>query len=144
MVSEETFDQWAIVEMLGHRRVAGRVREVVLAGAGMLRVDVPTTPGHVERTMYVSPGSVYALHPTSEAVAVAARSTPDPVSRWELPSATGQPAPGRVISGDDFELDADVDADLANEFDLAEDIELANDFDIAEDDATPIRAGDLA
>lgn len=83
----ETFDQWAIVELLGHRRAAGRVREVQLAGAGFLRLDIPATPGHAAQTQYVSPGSVYALHPTTEAIATAAagRFRPEPVSRWELP-----------------------------------------------------------
>jgi hypothetical protein len=32
---------WAIVEVFGHRRLAGRVSEVTIAGAKMLRVDVP-------------------------------------------------------------------------------------------------------
>lgn len=85
----ETFDQWAIVEMLGHRRVAGRVREVQLAGAGFLRLDIPATEGHGEQTQYIAPGSVYALHPVAEDVAraVAGRFRPEPVHRWELPAA---------------------------------------------------------
>lgn len=86
---QPTFDEWAIVEMLGHRRVAGHVREVQLAGAGFLRLDVPATPGHDAQTQYISPSSVYALHPTTEAIAtaVAARCRPEPVRRWELPAA---------------------------------------------------------
>lgn len=89
MTDQETFDQFAIVEMLGHRRVAGRVREVQLAGAGFLRLDVPATDGHAAQTQYISPGSVYALHPVDEAtaVAVAAHCRPEPVHRWELPAA---------------------------------------------------------
>lgn len=86
---EQSFDEWCIVELLGHRRLAGRVREVQLAGAGMLRLDVPATSGHAEQTQYVAPGSVYALHPTTEAIAtaVAAQCRPQPVQRWELPAA---------------------------------------------------------
>lgn len=86
---DQTFDQWCIVELLGHRRLAGRVREVQLAGAGFLRLDVPATPGHGEQTQFVSPGSVYALHPTTEAIAtaVAERFRPQPIQRWELPAA---------------------------------------------------------
>lgn len=83
------FDEWAIVELLGHRRVAGRIREVHLAGHGFLRLDIPATQDHREQTQYIAPGSVYALHPTTEALATAAASRwrPEPVSRFELPTA---------------------------------------------------------
>jgi hypothetical protein len=78
----ELLDEWMIVELLGHRRLAARVREVQLAGAGFLRLDVPDGA-----TQYVAPSSVYALHPVSETVcrAVATHCRPDPVQRWELP-----------------------------------------------------------
>lgn len=97
MTDHEAFDQHCIVEMLGHRRVAGRVREVQLAGAGFLRLDVPATDGRAAQTQYIAPGSVYALHPVDEATAaaVAAHCRPEPAHRWELPTA----APG--VSGDD-------------------------------------------
>lgn len=34
--------EWAVVEIYGHRRHAGRVREEERIGAKMLRVDIPT------------------------------------------------------------------------------------------------------
>lgn len=80
------FDEHCIVELLGHRRLAGRLREVQLAGAGFLRLDIPATDGHGKETQYIAPASVYALHPTTEAIATAAaaRCRPEPISRWEL------------------------------------------------------------
>ena len=57
---QPTFDHWCIVEQLGHRRLAGRLREVQIAGAGFLRLDIPATPGHGEQTQWLSPASVYA------------------------------------------------------------------------------------
>ncbi|TAM97288.1 MAG: hypothetical protein EPN45_19500 [Rhizobiaceae bacterium] len=42
--------EWAIVEIFGHRRHAGRCREEERFGAKMLRVDVPTIPP--ERTLF--------------------------------------------------------------------------------------------
>lgn len=86
-VDDGPFDQWAIVELMGHRRLAGRVREVQLAGHGYLRLDIPAAGDDAARTQYISPGSVYALHPTSEptARAAAAQWRPEPVHRWELP-----------------------------------------------------------
>jgi len=72
------------VELLGHRRTAGRVREVTIAGAGFLRLDVPGG-----RTQIVSPSSVYALHPVDEALAigVAKSWSEEPLSPWELEKA---------------------------------------------------------
>ena len=103
MVAEESiFEGWAILELMGHRRLAGYVQEVELAGQGFLRLDVPgylhTEPsGEQEErggaTQFYSPGSVYALTPTTEEIAraLAEKSRPQPVHRWELPAAA--PAP---------------------------------------------------
>lgn len=88
---EKGFAEWAILELMGHRRVAGYVREVTLAGAGFLRLDIPATGGHGAQTQYIAPGSLYALHPTTEEIAVAAAANfrPQPVSRWELEPKRG-------------------------------------------------------
>lgn len=79
------FAEWVILELMGHRRLAGYLTEVELAGKGFLRLDIPTAPGV---TQYYSPTSVYAITPTTEqmARAVAAGSNPAPVQYWELPA----------------------------------------------------------
>lgn len=102
-----TFEGWAIVELMGHRRLAGRVTEVQLAGAGFIRLDVPgyihTQPtGEQEErgqaTQFYSPSAVYCITPTSEEIARAAATTPAPVQRWELEPAR------EVEPADDAEL----------------------------------------
>lgn len=40
----ETFEGWAIVELMGHRRLAGYVRQAEQFGVAMLRLDVPEHP----------------------------------------------------------------------------------------------------
>ncbi len=40
----DTFSGWAILELMGHRRLAGYVTETELAGQGVLRLDVPAHP----------------------------------------------------------------------------------------------------
>lgn len=83
------FEGWAILELMGHRRLGGYVTEVTLAGAGMLRIDIPelvlgeTT--HAAATQFYPPASLYALTPTTEEIARAVRSRPEPVHAWELP-----------------------------------------------------------
>lgn len=79
------FDQWAIVELMGHVRLAGRVTEESLFGTALGRIDIPNDDGFT--TQYFGGGSVYRITPTTEEIAraVALRNQPEPVHRWELP-----------------------------------------------------------
>lgn len=90
--SKSVFKGWAIVELMGHVRMAGLVEETTLAGAGVLKVDVPEATDdagrcHPQFTQYVSPSSLYRLTPTTEEIArsVARHSRPAAVHQWELP-----------------------------------------------------------
>ena len=99
MTDDTKFAGWAILELMGHRRLAGLVTETELAGAGVLRLDVPApeivegAPGESasdwSSTQFYAPTALYCLTPVSEATAraVAAMSRPQPVQQWELPRA---------------------------------------------------------
>lgn len=83
---------WAIVELFGHNRIAGRVKSENFGSACLIRVDVPEVekqaprtydyekgeyiPGHRVRvaafTKYLGLGSIYALNPVTEELARAA------------------------------------------------------------------------
>lgn len=54
---------WAKVEMLGHRQVVGQLSEETVAGAAMLRIDIPSDPPGV---ILAAPSSLYAITPCSE------------------------------------------------------------------------------
>ena len=84
----ESFQEWAIVDLLGHVRMAGLVSEEEHFGTKMGRIDIPNVQGGFT-TQYFSGSAVYRLTPTTEEIAraVAARSQPEPVHRWELPPA---------------------------------------------------------
>lgn len=85
---------WAVLELMGHRRLAGYVTEQEIAAAAFVRLDVPAEhPGEVEITQFYSPSAVYCITPTTErfARAVARLSGPAPVERWELPAAKPEP-----------------------------------------------------
>lgn len=88
-MTEETtrapFNEWAILELMGHRRVAGKVTEQEIAGANFIRIDVYGDDGAVA-TQFYSPQAVYAITPTTEEIAraVAVNSQPQPVSPWEI------------------------------------------------------------
>jgi len=86
-MSEEAFKSWAILELFGHRRLAGFVQEVEIAGKGMLRIDIPKNETEILTTQFYSPDSMYGLTPVSEEIAreLAKRIDAAPVQSYELP-----------------------------------------------------------
>ena len=86
------FEGWAILELMGHRRLAGWVSETMIAGGSFVRIDVPgeTNAPDFSATQFYSPSAVYCITPTTEEIAkgVAVGNRPMPVTRWELPGAT--------------------------------------------------------
>lgn len=101
----ERFGSWAIVELMGHRRLAGYLTEQQIAGAGFLRLDIPGIDGEQAATQYYAPSSVYAITPVTEeaARAVARRNHPEPIHYYELPALEG--APYRPGLGEDYDED---------------------------------------
>lgn len=81
----ERFDEWAILELMGHRKLAGRVTDASIGGSSFIRIDVPGEKATVA-TQYYSPSSVYCITPTSESVArrVSESNTVEPVTLWEI------------------------------------------------------------
>lgn len=100
-MSDKAFESWAILELMGHRRLAGYVQEVELAGEGFLRIDV-VSPDGKSVTQYYRPGAIYGITPTTEETvrAVAGMNQPAPVSRWELPMPSHEPLPEEDDFGD--------------------------------------------
>lgn len=84
-----TFEGWAILELLGHRRLGGYLSEAVVAGASFLRIDIPQAEDRAAVTQFYSSGAVYAITPTTEEVATAAARYVrfQPVNRWQLEPA---------------------------------------------------------
>jgi hypothetical protein len=77
--TEETPFEWAIVEVFGHRRHAGKASEEERFGSKMLRIDVPTLvidpveegkvmSWSVEKwtTFYYGGASIFSFTPTDE------------------------------------------------------------------------------
>jgi hypothetical protein len=101
-MAEETFEGWAVLELMGHRRLVGYVREVELAGAGFLSIDVAGEDGGVVATQLYSASAVYCITPTNEeTVREAAGSWSPPVHRWALPArAAIEAGPGDDDAGE--------------------------------------------
>lgn len=62
-------DIWAIVELMGKNRLAGRITEQIIAGRGFVRVEVPDTPAASGYTRYVATTAICALTPVPADVA---------------------------------------------------------------------------
>jgi hypothetical protein len=81
------FGEWAFLEVMGHRELAGRVTVEVIADAKFIRIDIPSDP---PATQFYMPRSVFSITPTTEEIArAAARQSrgPAPIQRWELEAA---------------------------------------------------------
>ena len=111
---EPAFEGWAILELMGRRRLAGRLSEATIGGAKLIRIDIPLPTGEV--TQFYGGSAVYCITRTTEEIArrAAARlESPAPVSAWELRERTPvRPALPIEQPGDEFD-DLEVDADEA-------------------------------
>lgn len=82
------FQQWAIVEIMGRQTVAGLLTEQTIAGAGFLRIDVPTTSTQRAWSRLISPQAIYAITPVPEDIAMARAESlrVKPLTEWDLPT----------------------------------------------------------
>jgi hypothetical protein len=95
-MASEAFEGWAIVELMGRRRIAGYVTaDAPLLQATRLQVDIydgdAPRPAAAQFTSY----PVYCLTPCTEALARhlgrQALKTEMPVAQWQLPRAIEPP-----------------------------------------------------
>lgn len=78
----ENNTQWGIVELMGHKVVAGAISKDEMLGKPMLRVDVPATSAFPGFTQFYGEAAIYCVTFTSEEVAnrVAEQNKTNPVS----------------------------------------------------------------
>lgn len=77
--------EWMIVEIFGHRRHAGRVREEERFGSKLLRIDVPNKGAPAEHgwtTHYYGGASIFSATPTDEATVLRANKPYEPAGRY--------------------------------------------------------------
>lgn len=127
---QQPFEQWAVVELFGHQRIAGKVTEQTIGGCSFVRVDVPaldtstvTRYGRVETipaapgfTKLYGNGAIYGMTFVTEdtAKAAAANMRVQPIDAYgieEMLRASGKlPAlPERATSGDPFDEEQERD-----------------------------------
>ncbi len=85
-VADSGLETWAILEIMGRHRVAGKISEAVIAGVKLLRVDVPAVDGDPAMTQFYGAQAIYCLTPVSEELGRRAAGTlrPCPIRYVEL------------------------------------------------------------
>jgi len=109
--SSEKFESWAVVELFGHQRIAGKVTEQTIGGCSFIRVDVPKTEKRQAYTKYFGNGAIYAMTPCDEEVG---RIAAEDVERYSVPIVINLPPETRAKmlgSGDSKEVWRDRDDD---------------------------------
>lgn len=111
-MATEGFDSWALVELMGHQRIAGRVTEAEIGGSKFVRVDVPETTGRPAMTKFLGPSSIYAITPMTEetARAISPRIDPAPIQAYDaqrlvdmMNAGTPKELPHAVVDQDEFD-----------------------------------------
>lgn len=105
-MSEQTFSEWAILDLFGHQKIAGRVSEQQIGGASFVRVDVPEVLGQNAFTKLFGSGAIYSITITDEETARAAAAywKPLPMETWTIKDMMKLPAPeeGSLYEEEDF------------------------------------------
>lgn len=85
-MTEEAFEAWAIVELFGHQKIAGKLTEQTIGGCNFIRVDVPAFEDSPAFTKLYTQGAIYGVTFVSEQIARAAAQSfrVAPVSVYEL------------------------------------------------------------
>lgn len=83
-MNQKSFEEWAVIELFGHQKIAGKVSEQSIGGNSFVRVDVPEVNGHQKFTKMFGNGAIYAITITDEKTArmVAVSCSPEPMDQW--------------------------------------------------------------
>jgi len=121
--TEQKFEHWCVVELMGHQRIAGLVTEQNVFGSALMRVDVPEVEGRPAFTKLYGASAIYAVTPVEERIARAVAKSCEvrPVETWQLERLLTSPSQqkmfGRLAQEED-DIDEEIDTrpldDLTN------------------------------
>jgi hypothetical protein len=86
-VEVKPIETWAVVELMGHVKTAGKVSEEPHFGTVLLRLDVPEAKGKPAHTKFYGGASIYRVMPCDEQVArmVLEQTYQAPIVNFALP-----------------------------------------------------------
>lgn len=97
-MNEQKFNEWCIIELMGHSVIAGIVSEQAIGGETFIRIDVPEVSGRQAYTKLFGKGAIYAMTPTDESTCrcFIANTYQPPVSRYLLETHEEQESGGDI------------------------------------------------
>lgn len=110
-MEQNKFKAWALLELFGHNRIAGRVTEQTIGGGSFIRVDVPETTESKEFTRLLNPSAIFAINPVTEEVAkgLAESIRSKPIEVWDAREVLERLAKEKRLlaadSGEDLDKD---------------------------------------
>jgi hypothetical protein len=85
-MENKRFESFALVELFGHQRMAGKVSEQTIGASTFIRIDVPETKKQPAFTRILNPSAIYAINPITKEVMISLaegfKSTP--VLEWDI------------------------------------------------------------
>jgi hypothetical protein len=99
----DKWEQWCLLELYGHQRLAGLVTEATIGGCSFIRVDVPPDGDSEGFTRYYGNGAIYSMTPCTEDVARAMVSMlkPRPLTIYDISGLKALAEPER--SAEDYD-----------------------------------------
>lgn len=88
MSDDSRTDFWGVIEIMGHKRLAGRITEQVVGGHSFIRIDVPAGNSPAWSKLF-GPAAIYGITPTTEDVALVVADQLDehPLQTWDFPES---------------------------------------------------------
>ena len=107
----EKFEQWAVVELFGHQRIAGLVSEQVIGGCSFVRVDVPENGEAQGYTKLYGNGAIYAMTFVDEETGMAAakQCSPKPIDEYSARRMLEMMPADRRFDGAEIEVETNDD-----------------------------------
>ena len=85
-MENQKFESFALIELFGHNRMAGKVTEQTIGGSSFIRVDVPETEHQPSFSRILNPSAIFAINPVTEEVVkeLAKNINNTPIQEWDV------------------------------------------------------------
>ena len=82
----DKLELFAIVDLFGHQRLAGKVTEQTVGSSTFVRIDVPETKSQPAFSRLVNPTAIYSINPATEEVVnyMAENLCVKPIESWDI------------------------------------------------------------
>jgi len=106
-MDKSAFEEWALVELFGHTKFAGKVTEQSIGGCSFVRLDVPAGTDRRAFTKIYGQNAIYCITITDEQTAreAADHLPPTPLPKWSGAPFAGKQRP--LFNNDDTGDDDD-------------------------------------